>query len=129
MAMATSERSTELVALGHPGNDHYAGLETFANPGVAEVEMAGDELTAVCPITGQPDLYRIAIGYRPVALCLESKSVKLYLNSFRNEGVFCEALAVRVRDDVASALALPPEAVSVELEQKARGGITITARV
>ena len=129
MAMATTGRSTEFVALGHPGNDHYAGLETFPNPGVSEVEMAGDELTAVCPITGQPDLYRITIGYRPVSLCLESKSVKLYLNSFRNEGVFCEALAVRVRDDVASALALPPEAVSVELEQKARGGITITARV
>jgi 7-cyano-7-deazaguanine reductase len=129
MAMATTGRSTEFVALGHPGNDHYAGLETFPNPGVADVEMVGDELTAVCPITGQPDLYRITIGYRPVSLCLESKSVKLYLNSFRNEGVFCEALAVRVRDDVASALALPPEAVSVELEQKARGGITITARV
>jgi 7-cyano-7-deazaguanine reductase len=129
MAMATTGRSTEFVALGHPGNDHYAGLETFPNPGVADVEMVGDELTAVCPITGQPDLYRISIGYRPVSLCLESKSVKLYLNSFRNEGVFCEALAVRIRDDVASALALPPEAVSVELEQKARGGITITARV
>jgi 7-cyano-7-deazaguanine reductase len=129
MAMATAGRSTDFVALGHPGNDHYAGLETFANPGVAEVELAGDELTAVCPITGQPDLYRITIGYRPVELCLESKSVKLYLGSFRNEGVFCEALAVRIRDDVASALALPPDAVSVELEQKARGGITITARV
>ena len=129
MTMASTERSTEFVALGHPGNDHYAGLETFANPGVEEVEMAGDELTAVCPITGQPDLYRITIAYRPVSLCLESKSVKLYLNSFRNEGVFCEALAVRVRDDVASALALAPDAVRVELEQKARGGITITARV
>ena len=127
MAMATAERNTDLVALGHPGNDHYAGLETFANPGVAEVEMAGDELTAVCPITGQPDLYRVTIGYRPGSLCLESKSVKLYLNSFRNEGVFCEALAVRIRDDVASALELPADAVSVELEQKARGGITITA--
>ena len=119
----------QFVALGHAGSDAYAGLETFPNPGVAEVEMAGDELTAVCPITGQPDLYRIKIAYRPVSLCLESKSVKLYLNSFRNEGVFCEALAVRVRDDVASALALPPDAVRVELEQKARGGITITARV
>jgi 7-cyano-7-deazaguanine reductase len=129
MAMTSTERSTEFVALGHPGNEHYAGLETFENPGVEEVEMDGDELTAVCPITGQPDLYRITIAYRPVSLCLESKSVKLYLNSFRNEGVFCEALAVRIRDDVASALALPPDAVSVELEQKARGGITITARV
>ncbi len=101
----------------------------FANPGVAAVELRSDELTAVCPITGQPDLYRLTIGYRPDALCLESKSLKLYLNAFRNEGVFCEALAVRIRDDVAAALGLDADRVSVELEQKARGGITITARV
>ena len=128
MGVATSSRSTEFVALGHPGNDHYAGLETFANPGVADVEMRSDELTAVCPVTGQPDLYRVTIGYRPERLCLESKSLKLYLNAFRNDGVFCEALAVRIRDDVAAALGLSPGRVAVELEQKARGGITITAR-
>jgi 7-cyano-7-deazaguanine reductase len=127
--MATTERGGDFVALGHPGNEHYAGLETFANPGAAEVELESDELTAVCPITGQPDLYRLMIGYQPDALCLESKSVKLYLNSFRNEGMFCEALTVRIRDDVAGALELSPEKVWVALEQKARGGITITARV
>ena len=98
-------------------------------PGVADVELVSDELTAVCPITGQPDLYRATIGYRPGPLCLESKSLKLYLMSFRNEGAFCEALAVRIRDDVAAALELPADAVRVALEQKARGGITITARV
>jgi 7-cyano-7-deazaguanine reductase len=128
MGVATTSRSTEFVALGHPGSDRYAGLETFANPGVADVELRGDELTAVCPVTGQPDLYRVTIGYRPERLCLESKSLKLYLNAFRNDGVFCEALAVRIRDDVAAALGLPPDRVAVELEQKARGGITITAR-
>ena len=128
MGVATSSRSTKFVALGHPGDDHYAGLETFANPGVADVEMRSDELTAVCPVTGQPDLYRVTIGYRPERLCLESKSLKLYLNAFRNDGVFCEALAVRIRDDVAAALGLSPGRVAVELEQKARGGITITAR-
>jgi 7-cyano-7-deazaguanine reductase len=127
--VATTSRSTDFVALGHPGNEHYAGLETFANPGVAEVELVSDELTAVCPITGQPDLYRLTIGYRPEGLCLESKSVKLYLNSFRNEGAFCEALAVRIRDDVAAVLQVPPDRVRIALEQKARGGITITARV
>ena len=127
--METTQRDTDLVALGHPGNDHYAGLETFANPGVAEVELTSDELTAVCPITSQPDLYRVAIGYEPDALCLESKSLKLYLSSFRNEGVFCEALAVRIRDDVAAALELEQDRVTVTLEQKARGGITITAVV
>lgn len=124
--MATT-RSTEFVALGHPGNDHFAGLETFANPGVTSVELESDELTAVCPITGQPDLYRVRIACEPDGLCLESKSLKLYLNSFRNEGAFAEALAVRIRDDVAAALELPAARVRVTLVQKARGGITITA--
>jgi 7-cyano-7-deazaguanine reductase len=121
------ERSTEFVALGHAGSEHYAGLETFPNPGVSRVEMTSDELTAVCPVTGQPDLYVATIDYEPAALCLESKSLKLYLARFRNEGAFCEALAVQIRDDVAAALELDSERVQVTLEQKARGGITITA--
>jgi 7-cyano-7-deazaguanine reductase len=122
-----AERTTDFVALGQPGSDAFAGLETFPNPGVARVEMHSDELTAVCPVTGQPDLYVATIAYEPKDLCLESKSVKLYLAGFRNEGAFCEALAVRIRDDVAEALELPAGAVRVTLEQKARGGITITA--
>jgi 7-cyano-7-deazaguanine reductase len=122
-----TSRSTEFVALGHAGRDQYAGLETFANPGVSRVEMTSDELTAVCPITGQPDLYVARIEYWPHALCLESKSLKLYLAAFRNEGAFCEALTVKIRDDVAAALELPADKVRVTLEQKSRGGITITA--
>ena len=125
--MASETRSGEFVALGHAGSEAYAGLETFPNPGVTEVEMTSDELTAVCPITSQPDLYTATIEYRPRALCLESKSLKLYLARFRNEGVFCEALAVRIRDDVAAALEVDADAVHVTLRQKARGGITITA--
>jgi 7-cyano-7-deazaguanine reductase len=120
-------RSTDFVALGQPGSDHYAGLETFANPGVSHVEMTSDELAAVCPITGQPDLYIATIEYWPQNMCIESKSLKLYLNSFRNEGHFCEALAVKIRDDVATVLELPRDGVRVVLRQKARGGITITA--
>ena len=121
------DRSTDFVALGHAGSEHYAGLETFANPGVSHVEMTSDELAALCPVTGQPDLYVAAIEYWPGELCLESKSLKLYLSSFRNEGHFCEALAVRIRADVAEALGLAADKVRVTLEQKARGGITITA--
>jgi 7-cyano-7-deazaguanine reductase len=120
-------RSTDFVALGHPGNEHYAGLETFPNPGVSQVEMTSDELAAVCPVTGQPDLYVATIAYRPKALCIESKSLKLYLVGFRDEPAFCEALAVRIREDVAAVLELPADAVTVTLKQKARGGITITA--
>ena len=125
--MEGAPRSTDFVALGQAGSDAYAGLETFPNPGVSHVEMTSDELTAVCPVTGQPDLYVVTIEFRPDKLCLESKSLKLYLSTFRNEGAFCEALAVRIRDDVAGALELPHDKVQVTLEQKARGGITITA--
>ncbi len=122
-------RLPDFVALGHGGSGHYDGLETFPNPGVARVELTSDELTAVCPITGQADLYTVTISFEPDATCLESKSLKLYLNAFRNEGVFCEALSVKIRDDVAEALGLSRERVQVTLRQKARGGITITASV
>jgi 7-cyano-7-deazaguanine reductase len=120
-------RSSDFVALGHPGSERYGGLETFANPGVSQVEMTSDELAAVCPVTGQPDPYVATIEYRPRTLCLESKSLKLYLVGFRDEPHFCEALAVRIRDDVAEALELPADEVKVTLRQKARGGISITA--
>jgi 7-cyano-7-deazaguanine reductase len=122
-----SSRSSDFVALGHPGSEQYAGLETFANPGVSQVVMTSDELAAVCPVTGQPDLYVATIEYQPEALCLESKSLKLYLVGFRDEPHFCEALAVRIRDDVAEALELAADNVKVTLRQKARGGISITA--
>ena len=117
----------EFVALGHSGSDAYAGLETFPNPGVARVELVSDELTAVCPITNQADFYTATIAYQPRERCLESKSLKIYLARFREQGAFCEQLAVRIRDEVAAALELDTSDVSVELVQKPRGGITITA--
>jgi 7-cyano-7-deazaguanine reductase len=119
----------EFIALGHAGSDAYAGLESFPNPGIARVELVSDELTALCPITNQPDFYTATIEYEPDRLCLESKSLKIYLSRFRDEGAFCEALAVRIRDEVATALELERTAVHVTLRQKARGGITITASV
>ncbi|MGZ4380461.1 MAG: preQ(1) synthase [Gaiellaceae bacterium] len=125
--MDPTARSTEFVALGHAGSEHYAGLETFPNPGVSQVAMSSDELTALRPITGQADLYTVAIEYRPQGLCIESKSLKLYLARFRNDGVFCDALAVKIRDDVAEVLELSRDRVQVVLTQKPRGGITIVA--
>ena len=127
--MTQTTRETEFVALGHAGSDHYAGLETFPSPGITTVSMMSDELVAVCPITSQPDMYTVTIDYDPAEKCLESKSLKLYLMRFRDEGHFCEALAVRIRDDVAEALEVAPHRVRVRLVQKARGGITITAHV
>jgi 7-cyano-7-deazaguanine reductase len=120
-------RSADFVALGHAGSAHFAGLETFPNPGVSRVELTSDELTALGPVNEQPDLYTLTVEYEPARLCLESKSLKLYLLQFRNEQAFCEELAVKIRDDVAAALALETAAVRVSLRQKARGGITITA--
>lgn len=125
--METEAQQTEFVALGHAGSEHYVGLETFPNPGVSQVEMTSDELSAMCPITGQPDFYVAAIEYQPDALCLESKSLKIYFSRFRNEGVFCEALVVKIRDDVAEALELAADKVTVRLTQKPRGGIRIVA--
>ncbi len=122
-----SSSSSQFESLGHAGVQNFAGLETFPNPGVTRVEMTSDELAALCPITLQPDIYVATIEYFPDALCLESKSLKLYLMQFRNEGQFCEALTVRIRDDVAAALALPAGKVHVTLRQKSRGGIVIVA--
>jgi 7-cyano-7-deazaguanine reductase len=118
---------TEFVALGHAGSDAYVGLESFPNPGVERVELTSDELTAFCPITHQPDFYTVTIAFEPVELCLESKSLKIYLSRFHDQGIFCEELAVRIRDDVAEALQLEQARVHVTLRQKARGGITIVA--
>ena len=126
--MEGSKRETDFVALGKPGAEAFAGLETFPNPGVSHVEMTSDELTAVCPVTGQPDMYVATLEYWPGPLCIESKSLKLYLNGFRDQGHFAEALAVRIRDDAAEALQLPADKVRVTLRQKSRGGITITAQ-
>ena len=121
--MEGSTRKTDFVALGKPGSEAFAGLETFPNPGVSHVEMTSDELTAVCPVTGQPDMYVATLEYWP-----GPKSLKLYLNSFRDEGHFAEALAVKIRDDAVKALRLPADKVRVTLRQKSRGGITITAQ-
>ncbi|HRI56460.1 MAG TPA: preQ(1) synthase, partial [Anaerolineae bacterium] len=78
-----------------------------------------------CPVTGQPDYYTVTIEYTPGPLCIESKSLKLYLWHFRDRGVFCEQLAVDIRDQVVATI--QPRACTVTLVQKARGGIVITA--
>jgi 7-cyano-7-deazaguanine reductase len=127
MDVSIDSRPGEFVALGQAGNDAYVGLETFANPGVQHVQMTSDELTALCPITAQPDLYVATIEFWPQDLCLESKSLKLYLRHFRDEGHFCEALAVKIRDDITEALQLERDKVRVTLKQKSRGGISVVA--
>lgn len=102
-------------------------LETIdVQPGLHSVAFSSSELCALCPVTGQPDLYAITVTYAPDRRSLESKSLKLYLHSFRNVGIFAESLAVTVCADLAAAV--QPEWLRVELVQKARGGLELTAR-
>lgn len=101
-------------------------LETFTSPASSSgVRMETDEVTAVCPVTGQPDWYTITIDYLPKTLCLESKSLKLYFLAFRNRGIFCEMLAEEIAGDLYKVL--EPLDIAVTVKQKSRGGISITA--
>ena len=84
-----------------------------------------DELTSVCPVTGQPDFSTLTIEYQPGPRCVESKSLKLYLWSFRDRAVFAEALAVEIATEVQRAV--EPQWVKVVVAQHVRGGITTEA--
>ena len=107
-------------------DDAFTGLDTFpAPPDVTVVRMVSDEVTALCPVTGQPDWYEVTIAYRPDAACIESKSLKLYFQTFRNTGIFGEAFAAQVARDIMEACT--PHWVRTTVVQKPRGGITITA--
>lgn len=82
-----------------------------------------EELTSVCPVTQQPDLSSLVIEYEPAGLCIESKSLKLYLWSFRDRAVFAESLAVEIADEVMTTA--QPTQVTVTLTQRPRGGIEL----
>ncbi len=99
-------------------------LDTFASPrpGRAfEIRFETDEFTCLCPMTGQPDFARLRITYIPDQLCVESKSLKLYLWSYRDRGAFHEAVTNQIMDDLAAALA--PRWIRVEGDFLIRGGI------
>jgi 7-cyano-7-deazaguanine reductase len=105
-------------------------LETFANPAPdRDYEIAFDcpEFTSLCPLTGQPDFARISISYVPDRRCVELKSLKLYLWSFRSEGTFHEAVTNRICDDLWALLA--PRRLTVIGDFNVRGGIGTVVRV
>jgi 7-cyano-7-deazaguanine reductase len=102
-------------------------LETFPNPRPGrdyEIHFRCPEFTCVCPKTGQPDFATIHIDYVPGELCVELKSLKLYLWSFRAEGHFHEAVTNQILDDLVALLA--PRWMRVVGEFNVRGGITTT---
>jgi 7-cyano-7-deazaguanine reductase len=100
-------------------------LETFPNPRPErDYEIAIDcpEFTSVCPKTGMPDFGAIRITYTADATCVELKSLKYYLNEFRNRGIFYEAVTNLILDDLVALLA--PRRMTVVGDFSARGGIT-----
>ena len=99
-------------------------LETFQNPNSQrdyEIAFEAPEFTCLCPMTGQPDFATIRIRYTPAELCVELKSLKLYLWSYRDEGAFHEAVTNRILDDLVEAL--QPHEMVVEGDFLVRGGI------
>lgn len=105
-------------------------LETFVNPRPErdfEINMECPEFTCVCPRTGQPDFATIRITYVPDKICLELKSLKLYLWSYRNQGAFHEAVTNKILDDLVAAC--KPRQMTVVGDFNVRGGIhtTVTA--
>lgn len=107
-------------------------IEVFPNPEPGRdytIRMECPEFTCLCPRTGQPDFATIHIQYVPDALCIELKSLKLYLWSYRNEGAFHEALVNSILDDLSGAC--KPRFMEIVGDFYVRGGIhtTVTATV
>ena len=110
-----------------PASPSKARLEAFENAYSDRdywVHFDCPEFTALCPITGQPDFGHITISYVPDTLCLESKSLKLYLFSFRNTGSFHEEVVNRILEDIVKTI--KPRQAVVKGAFNPRGGIAIT---
>ena len=102
-------------------------LETFANPELARdytIRMRIPEFTCLCPRTGQPDFATLDLEYVPDRLCVELKSLKLYIWSFRNRGAFHEAVTNEIADHLESTLR--PRFLRLTARFNARGGIYTT---
>jgi len=100
-------------------------LETFSNPSPGRdyrIHMEIPEFTCVCPMTGQPDFATLVLDYVPDKWCVELKSLKLYVWSFRDEGAFHEAVTNRILDDLVRAT--QPRLMRLEARFNVRGGIT-----
>jgi 7-cyano-7-deazaguanine reductase len=114
----------ELTMLGRPVRGPVDHVETFPAPaGCTRVRFRTEEVTSLCPVTGQPDLYTVVIDYLPGPRCVESKSLKHYLWGFRDRPTFAEALAVEIATEIQRATGAV--GVHVVATQHVRGGIVI----
>ena len=118
--------SLDFKKLGRPMNEPSKELETFPTPPhVKVVTFTTDELTSFCPVTEQPDFNTVVIEFHPDKLCVESKTLKLYLWTFREERIFGEGLASQIAHDIYEKL--QPHFVKITLIQNIRGGLQMTA--
>jgi 7-cyano-7-deazaguanine reductase len=116
-----------LTILGRTVRTPIEHVECFPAPaGCTLVRLTTEELVSVCPVTGQPDLSTVVIEYEPDGQCVESKSLKLYLWSFRDRPVFAEALAAEIATEIRESAGA--RRVRVTLRQRPRGGIAIEAQ-
>lgn len=124
---------TDLTLLGRsenrlPQSPEEASLEVFPNRNADRnywIELDYPEFSSLCPVTGQPDTAHLTIRYIPGERCVETKSLKFYLASFRNLASFNEDIVNRVLDDLVAACA--PRRMSVSGRFSPRGGIRLTA--
>jgi 7-cyano-7-deazaguanine reductase len=124
--MPTDAESMHLTKLGNPDARPGRAIEAFPIDDPSQlITLDCGEFTCRCPITGQPDWATISIEYRPNKLAVETKSLKLYLETFREEPIFHEHLATQMRDDLIAAL--DPVAVTVTVKFNSRGGIAVNA--
>lgn len=110
-----------------PKEPTRAILESFPNPNSKRdytIRVDAPDFTSLCPVTGQPDFAQIVIEYIPDQRCIETKSLKLYLASFRNSCAFNEAVVNRMLDDLVAAC--QPRYMKLEGKFAARGGIALT---
>ena len=115
----------EFQYLGKKASAPSKNLDVFPCPdNVTSVKFESDELTSFCPVTHQPDFNHVVLEFAPDKLCIESKSLKLYLWSFREEAVFAEGLAGQIANDVFKAI--EPHWCKVTLTQNVRGGIQLS---
>lgn len=119
--------SDKLTILGRKVTKPTGKLERFpAPPGLTRVVFECPEWYSKCPVTGQPDFGKLIIDYIPSKWCLESKSLKLYVWTYRDVGMFAEQIVDKVAKDVGRVL--DPIDLTVTFEQAVRGGISLTAK-
>jgi 7-cyano-7-deazaguanine reductase len=134
VAMTSVSRAADALACKNAPMPNIKLLETFPTPASSAgapivIEHISNEFTSVCPMTGHPDFGSVVLRYQPASStstagshgCVELKSLKLYYQSFRNEGIYYEAVTARLRDDLVSLL--KPDWLQVVTKWNGRGGI------